>query len=104
MSAPPEETGARRTRGKSQPGHREFFRRRCRTWSVRPLGSAPARRSSPPPTAWLFAAWYTNVAAATHRKAGFEGLATADCVHLWNTRRIHSACGDIPAAEFEAAY
>ena len=31
-------------------------------------------------------------------------LATADWVHFWNTRRLHSACGDIPPAEFEAAY
>ena len=31
-------------------------------------------------------------------------LATAAWVHFWNTRRLHSACGDIPPAEFEAAY
>jgi putative transposase len=31
-------------------------------------------------------------------------LATADWVEFWNTRRLHSACGDIPPAEFEAAY
>jgi putative transposase len=31
-------------------------------------------------------------------------LATAEWVDFWNTRRIHSACGDIPPAEFEAAY
>jgi len=31
-------------------------------------------------------------------------LATARWVHFWNTRRLHSACGDIPPAEFEAAY
>jgi putative transposase len=31
-------------------------------------------------------------------------LATAEWVHFWNTRRLHSACGDIPPAEFEAAY
>lgn len=31
-------------------------------------------------------------------------LATADWVDFWNHRRLHSACGDIPPAEFEAAY
>ena len=31
-------------------------------------------------------------------------LATARWVHFWNTRRLHGACGDIPPAEFEAAY
>ena len=31
-------------------------------------------------------------------------LATAEWVHFWNDRRLHSACGDIPPAEFEAAY
>ena len=31
-------------------------------------------------------------------------LATARWVHFWNTRRLHSACGDVPPAEFEAAY
>lgn len=31
-------------------------------------------------------------------------LATARWVHLWNTRRLHGACGDVPSAEFEAAY
>ena len=31
-------------------------------------------------------------------------LATANWVHFWNTRRLHGACGDIPPAEFEAAY
>lgn len=31
-------------------------------------------------------------------------LATAEWVDFWNTRRLHSACGDIPPAEFEAAY
>ena len=36
-----------------------------------------SRRSSWPPPAW---------------------------VDFWNTRRLHSACGDIPPAEFEAAY
>ena len=31
-------------------------------------------------------------------------LATARWVHFWNTDRLHSACGDVPPAEFEAAY
>ena len=31
-------------------------------------------------------------------------LATAEWVAFWNTRRLHSACGDVPPAEFEAAY
>jgi putative transposase len=31
-------------------------------------------------------------------------LGTARWVHFWNTRRLHGACGDIPPAEFEAAY
>jgi len=31
-------------------------------------------------------------------------LATARWVHFWNTRRLHSACGNVPPAEFEAAY
>jgi len=31
-------------------------------------------------------------------------LATARWVHFWNTRRLHGACGDVPPAEFEAAY
>jgi putative transposase len=31
-------------------------------------------------------------------------LATATWVHFWNTRRLHGACGDVPPAEFEAAY
>lgn len=31
-------------------------------------------------------------------------LATARWVHFWNTARLHGACGDIPPAEFEAAY
>lgn len=31
-------------------------------------------------------------------------LATAAWVHFWNTRRLHGACGDVPPAEFEAAY
>ena len=31
-------------------------------------------------------------------------LATAEWVHFWNTRRLHSACGDVLPAEFEQAY
>jgi putative transposase len=31
-------------------------------------------------------------------------LATAGWVDWWNHRRLHSACGDVPPAEFEAAY
>jgi len=31
-------------------------------------------------------------------------LATARWVVFWNTLRLHGACGDVPPAEFEAAY
>jgi putative transposase len=31
-------------------------------------------------------------------------LATAGWVDWWNERRLHSACGDVPPAEFEAAF
>jgi putative transposase len=31
-------------------------------------------------------------------------LATARWVEFWNQHRLHSACGDVPPAEFEAAY
>ena len=31
-------------------------------------------------------------------------LATAAWVDWWNERRLHSACGDVPPAEFEEAY
>jgi putative transposase len=31
-------------------------------------------------------------------------LATAGWVDFWNERRLHSACGDVPPAECEAAY
>jgi putative transposase len=31
-------------------------------------------------------------------------LATARWVAWWNAQRLHGACGDIPPAEFEAAY
>jgi len=31
-------------------------------------------------------------------------LATAGWLDWWNERRLHSACGDVPPAEFEAAF
>ena len=31
-------------------------------------------------------------------------LETAAWVHWWNTGRLHGACGDMPPAEYEAAY
>ena len=31
-------------------------------------------------------------------------LETAAWVHWWNTGRLHGACGDVPPAEYEAAY
>ena len=31
-------------------------------------------------------------------------LATLSWVHWWNTTRLHSALGDVPPAEFEAAH
>ena len=31
-------------------------------------------------------------------------LATAAWVQWWNERRLHGACGDVPPAEYEAAY
>ena len=31
-------------------------------------------------------------------------LATAEWVHWWNLRRLHSAVGDIPPADFEDLY
>ena len=31
-------------------------------------------------------------------------LATAGWVDFWNNNRLHAACGDVPPAEFEAAY
>lgn len=31
-------------------------------------------------------------------------LATAAWVHWWNDERLHGACGDVPPAEYEAAY
>jgi putative transposase len=30
-------------------------------------------------------------------------LDTAAWVHWWNTDRLHSACGDVPPAEYETA-
>jgi len=42
--------------------------------------------------------------AAPWRSVDEVELATAGWVHFWNIRRLHSACGDIPPAEFEAAY
>lgn len=38
------------------------------------------------------------------RSADEVELATAAWVHWWNTERLHGACGDLPPAEFEAAY
>ena len=31
-------------------------------------------------------------------------LATLSWVHWWNSARLHSAIGDVPPAEFEAAH
>lgn len=38
------------------------------------------------------------------RSADQVELATAGWIDFWNTRRLHSACGDLPPGEFEAAY
>jgi transposase InsO family protein len=38
------------------------------------------------------------------RTADQVDLATAAWVAWWNAERLHSACGDVPPAEFEAAY
>lgn len=38
------------------------------------------------------------------RTADQVELATLTWVHWWNHSRLHGACGDIPPAEFEAAY
>ena len=38
------------------------------------------------------------------RSVGHVELATAGWVDWWNTERLHSACGDVPPAEFEATY
>jgi putative transposase len=40
----------------------------------------------------------------TWRSVAEVELATAKWVHLWNTGRLHSGYGDVPQAEFEAAY
>ena len=40
----------------------------------------------------------------TWRTVADVELATAGWVDWWNERRLHSACGDVPPAEFEAAY
>ena len=44
-----------------------------------------------------------------HRQGPWRGvddveLATSRWVHWWNSQRLHSACGDVPPAEYEAAY
>ena len=51
----------------------------------------------------LYKAELINRAGPWRTTADVE-LATATWVHWWNTRRLHSACGDIPPAEFEASY
>ena len=38
------------------------------------------------------------------RTADQVELATAAWVAWWNEQRLHGACGDVPPAEFEAAY
>jgi transposase InsO family protein len=38
------------------------------------------------------------------RTADQVELATAAWVACWNEQRLHSTCGDVPPAEFEAAY
>lgn len=38
------------------------------------------------------------------RSAEAVELATLSWVHWWNTTRLHSAIGDVPPAEFEAAH
>ena len=38
------------------------------------------------------------------RTADQVELATAAWVAWWNQQRLHGACGDVPPAEFEAAY
>lgn len=44
-----------------------------------------------------------------HRRGPWRNLddvevATAAWVHWWNTARLHGACGDVPPAEYEAAW
>ena len=38
------------------------------------------------------------------QRAGSLELATAEWVDWWNQRRLHSADGDLPPAEYEALY
>jgi putative transposase len=38
------------------------------------------------------------------RTADQVELATAAWVEWWNQRRLHSACGHVPPAEYEATY
>ena len=38
------------------------------------------------------------------RSADQVELATAAWVEWWNQRRLHSACGHVPPAEYEAMY
>jgi len=38
------------------------------------------------------------------RSVGQLELDTGAWVHWWNTERLHGACGDVPPAEYEAAY
>jgi putative transposase len=38
------------------------------------------------------------------RTADQVELATAAWVEWWNQRRLHSACGHLPPAEYEATY
>ena len=45
-----------------------------------------------------------NGGTRVERRAGWWWLATAAWVAWWNAERLHSACGDIPPTEFEAAY
>ena len=40
----------------------------------------------------------------TRRELDTTHFATAEWVDFWNTRRLHHACGDVPPAEYEAAY
>jgi putative transposase len=51
----------------------------------------------------LYKAELINRQGAWHSIEEVE-VATARWVHWWNTRRLHGACGDIPPAEYEAAY
>jgi hypothetical protein len=55
----------------------------------------PSTASTRPSSSIATRPWHS--AAAVQR-------ATADWVAWWNERRLHSACGDLPPAEFEATY